>query len=61
MSRTLLPVAEVLDRLQVSRSTWDTWRAKRIAPQVVVLPNGQLRVDEVDLNLWLDSLTEMAS
>jgi predicted site-specific integrase-resolvase len=61
MSRTLLTVDQVVDGLQISRSTWDKWRAKGVAPAVIALPNGQLRVDDVDLNLWLDSFTEVAS
>ena len=61
MSRTLLTVDQVVDHLQISRSTWDKWRAKGVAPLVITLPNGQLRVDEVDLNLWLDSFIEVAS
>ena len=51
----LLTLAEVCDELQVSRSTFYEWRAKRIGPRVVKLPNGQLRVRRSDLDRWLDA------
>lgn len=54
----LLTLAEVCDELQVSRSTFYEWRAKRIGPKVVKLPNGQLRVRRSDLDKWLTRLCE---
>ncbi len=58
--RELLPLAVVLAELgdengPLARSTFDDWRAKGRAPRIIKLPNGQLRVDRVDLNAWLDS------
>ncbi|CAI7975622.1 conserved hypothetical protein [Frankia sp. Hr75.2] len=58
--RELIPLAVVLAELgdehgPLARSTFDDWRARGVAPKVIKLPNGQLRVDRHDLNTWLDS------
>jgi len=62
-ARELIPLAQVLaelgdERGPLARSTFDDWRARGAAPKVIKLPNGQLRVDRADLNVWLDSLTQ---
>jgi predicted DNA-binding transcriptional regulator AlpA len=49
----LLTVAEVCDELKISRSTWDKWRARRLGPVAVRLPNGELRVRRSELDSWL--------
>lgn len=49
----LLTIAEVLDELQVARSTFDTWRALGAAPECIKLPNGQLRIRRAALDAWL--------
>lgn len=51
----LLTIAEVLDELQVARSTFDTWRSLRTAPECIKLPNGQIRVRRCALDSWLAS------
>jgi len=53
----LLDVAQVCDRLGVSRSTWDKWRARGETPRLVKLPNGGLRINEADLAAWLEGRT----
>jgi hypothetical protein len=45
----LLDVAQMCDRLGVSRSTWDKWRARGETPRLAKLPNGGLRTNEGDL------------
>lgn len=52
-SRTLLTVAEVCAELDVARSTFFEWRAKKRAPRAIKLPNGGLRIRRVDLDRWL--------
>lgn len=44
MQPPLWHIAEVLDELQVARSTFDTWRMLGSAPACIRYPNGQLRV-----------------
>ncbi|GAA4294251.1 helix-turn-helix transcriptional regulator [Actinomadura luteofluorescens] len=56
----LLTLAEVLDELRVSRSTFDTWRTLGTAPKCIKLPNGRIRVHRDDLDAWLSTRTEVA-
>jgi hypothetical protein len=56
----LLTIAEVLAELKVACGTFDTWRALRIAPECIKLPNGQIRVRRHALDAWLASSTQMA-
>jgi predicted DNA-binding transcriptional regulator AlpA len=53
MNDELLSVAQVCDELGVSRSTWEKWRARRVAPVAIRLPNGDLRVRRSELVSWL--------
>lgn len=57
---TWLSVGRVCAELGVSRSTFDKWRAKGVAPVARKLPNGQLRITAADLQAWLDNLVEVA-
>ena len=55
----LLTVSDVLRLLgDVSRRTFYRWRETGKAPEVVRLPNGELRIWRSDLNAWLDKLRE---
>ncbi len=58
MATTWLKVADVITLLGVSRDTWDKWRAKGAGytPPARRLPNGELRIDERDLEAWMDDL-----
>ncbi|WP_182875633.1 helix-turn-helix transcriptional regulator [Microbispora sp. H10670] len=58
--RGTLTLAEVLDELQVSRSTFYDWRAKGRAPRCLKLPNGDLRIRRTDLDRWLATLEDGA-
>lgn len=49
----MMTVTEVCDELRISPSTWAKWRARRIGPAVVRLPNGGVRVRRTDLEAWL--------
>lgn len=51
-----LTVDEVCERIGISRSTWDKWRARRTGPPCKRLPNGSLRCREDHLDRWLDEL-----
>jgi predicted DNA-binding transcriptional regulator AlpA len=50
---TLLTIPQVCDYLGVSRSTWQKWRARRIGPAAIRLPNGELRIRQDELGSWL--------
>ncbi len=55
-SKRHLTLVEVLEDLEVSRSTFYDWRAKRKAPPCLKLPNGDLRIRRIDYERWLESL-----
>lgn len=56
-----LTVADVCHELGVARSTFYDWRAKRAAPRCFKLPNGEIRIRRVDLDLWLSRLPDDAA
>lgn len=49
----LFTVEEVCRRLGISADTWYKWRARRITPRLIRLPNGSYRVRAADLAAWL--------
>jgi excisionase family DNA binding protein len=60
MDDQLLTVAQVCAELGVSRSTWEKWRARRVTPAVITLPNGSLRVRRSELDSWLLAQEDVA-
>jgi predicted DNA-binding transcriptional regulator AlpA len=56
-----LTVEQVCEDLEIARSTFYDWRAKRKAPPCVKLPNGELRIRRVDYERWLETLDEVAA
>jgi predicted DNA-binding transcriptional regulator AlpA len=53
-----LTMKEVLAVVGVSRSTFSKWRSKGRAPEMIRLPNGELRIRLSVLEAWFDSLPE---
>ncbi len=47
---------ELLEHLQISRSTLDLWLADGRGPRYVKLPNGRLRFRDDWLEEWLEEL-----
>jgi excisionase family DNA binding protein len=47
---------EACEIIGVTRSTFDKWRAKGVAPRALKLPNGSLRIEVEDLDAWLAAL-----
>ncbi len=58
--RGMLTIPQVLDELQIPRSTFYDWRQKGRAPGCVKLPNGDLRVRRSELDRWLFTREEAA-
>jgi excisionase family DNA binding protein len=52
----LLKLAELLEELDVGRSTFNRWMQLGTAPAHVRLPGGQLRFRRSDIDAWLDRL-----
>ncbi len=46
--------------MEIARSTFYDWRAKRKAPRCFKLPNGDLRIRRSDYEDWISSLEEAA-
>ncbi|HYS34038.1 MAG TPA: helix-turn-helix domain-containing protein [Pseudonocardiaceae bacterium] len=55
-----LTIAEVCEDLDITRSTFYDWRAKRKAPPCFKLPNGEIRIRRSAYETWLCSLEEAA-
>ncbi|MFI6887795.1 helix-turn-helix transcriptional regulator [Streptosporangium canum] len=55
-----LTVAEFCAELEISRSTFYDWRAKRRAPRCITLPNGSLRIRRAEYERWLASREDAA-
>ena len=55
-----LTIAEVCEDLDITRSTFYDWRAKRKAPPSFKLPNGEIRIRRIDYESWLSSLGDVA-
>lgn len=54
----LLTIEEVIAELRVPRSTFYRWREKGIAPRVVKLPSGAVRIRRAALEEWLRGLED---
>ncbi|MCP2343394.1 helix-turn-helix transcriptional regulator [Actinomadura rupiterrae] len=52
MTAALLPLSEVLTRLKVSRSTFDTWRVLGKSPECIKFANRRLYVSPAALTSW---------
>ena len=55
-----LTIAELCEELDITRSTFYDWRAKRKAPRCFKLPNGEVRILRTEYENWLTSLDEDA-
>lgn len=56
--RRYLTVADICNELDVPRSTFYDWRAKKTAPPCIKLPNGEIRVRRSDFDAWLGRRAE---
>ena len=61
VSRAHLTVAEFCAEMNIARSTFYDWRAKRLAPRCIKLPNGELRIRRTEFERWLDAHEERAA
>ncbi|MEU6216695.1 helix-turn-helix domain-containing protein [Streptomyces sp. NPDC047022] len=56
----MLKLPEVLEEIDMSRAAFYRMRARGLAPRLVKLPNGHLRVRRNDLDDWLNNLDSPA-
>ncbi|WP_331731232.1 helix-turn-helix domain-containing protein [Streptomyces sp. NBC_00859] len=57
----MLKLPEVLTEIGMSRAAFYRMRARKQAPRLIKLPNGQLRVRRQDLDSWLESCGQYAA
>ena len=55
-----LTVDEICAELDIARSIFYEWRAKKRAPRCIKLPNGDIRIRRTEYERWLDSHEEAA-
>lgn len=55
-----LTIEDVCADLDIARSTFYDWRAKKRAPRCIKLPNGDIRIRREEYERWLDSHEEAA-
>jgi predicted DNA-binding transcriptional regulator AlpA len=58
--RQHLTIAALCEELDIARSTFYEWRAKKRAPRCIKLPNGEIRIRRSDLDAWLNTCEEAA-
>jgi predicted DNA-binding transcriptional regulator AlpA len=61
MSKRHLTIADVCEDLDITRSTFYDWRAKRKAPPCIKLPNGEIRIRVADYENWLAAIADKAA
>jgi len=61
MTKRHLTIADVCEDLEINRSTFYDWRAKRKAPKCIKLPNGELRIRLDDYEKWLAANEDRAA
>lgn len=59
-NRKLISIAAFCEEFEVAKRTFYEWRAKGVAPRCIKLPNGELRIRQIDLDRWLDTREEAA-
>lgn len=55
-----LTISDVCEELEIARSTFYDWRAKKTAPRCIKLPNGDIRIRRIDFERWLTTLEDAA-
>lgn len=55
-----MSIDDVCADLNIARSTFYEWRAKKRAPRCLKLPNGDIRIRRDEYERWLDSHEEAA-
>lgn len=56
----LMKLDEVLEELEVTKSTFYAWKATGRAPKTIKYPNSKLRIRRSDLDKWLAEHEEKA-
>ncbi|GAA3310809.1 helix-turn-helix transcriptional regulator [Nonomuraea dietziae] len=60
-SQAMLSIADVLDELNVPKSTFYRWLHTGRGPKCIKLPNGKVRIRRGDLESWLATFETTAA
>ncbi|MGS2642990.1 helix-turn-helix domain-containing protein [Streptosporangium sp. LJ11] len=60
-AKSMLTIAEVLDEIDVPRSTFYRWLHTGRGPKSLKLPNGKRKIRRADLDTWLSTFESTAA
>ncbi|MEU4697392.1 helix-turn-helix transcriptional regulator [Nonomuraea dietziae] len=60
-AKTMLTIAEVLDEIDVPKSTFYRWLHTGRGPKSLKLPNGKRKIRRGDLDAWLHTFEQTAA
>ncbi|WP_157249718.1 helix-turn-helix transcriptional regulator [Nonomuraea typhae] len=60
-AKSLLTIAEVLDEIDVPKSTFYRWLHTGRGPRSLKLPNGKRKIRRADLETWLRGCEQSAA
>lgn len=60
-AKSMLTIAEVLDEIDVPKSTFYRWLRTGRGPKSLKLPNGKRKIRRADLDSWLSTFETTAA
>ncbi|MET8384282.1 helix-turn-helix domain-containing protein [Streptosporangium canum] len=60
-AKSMLTIAEVLDEIDVPKSTFYRWLHTGRGPKSLKLPNGKRKIRRADLDTWLSTFENTAA
>ncbi|MEW9527285.1 helix-turn-helix transcriptional regulator [Microbispora sp. NPDC049125] len=60
-TKNMLSIAEVLDEIDVPKSTFYRWLQTGRGPKSIKFPNGKVRIRRADLDAWISAFERDAA